>query len=181
MTADPGRIGEQYLSSVVAILVGEAMADNLLYYGDNLDILKRYIKDESVDLIYLDPPFNSNQSYNVLFAEHSGERAAAQIKAFEDTWHWDQTASAAYDEVVEHGPERVSQAMQAFRTMLGENDMLAYLSMMAPRLVELQRVLKLTGSLYLHCDPTAIDIQINPRGDFRALSQLDSRRYPGAE
>lgn len=127
---------------------------NTLYYGDNLDILRRYIKDESVDLIYLDPPFNSNQDYNVLFAERDGARSAAQIKAFGDTWRWDESAARAYTEVVEQGG-KVSDALQAFRKFLGDNDMLAYLSMMAPRLVELRRVLKPTGSIYLHCDPTA--------------------------
>ena len=127
---------------------------NRLYYGDNLDILRRYIPDASVDLVYLDPPFKSNQDYNVLFAERDGTQAAAQIKAFKDTWHWDQAAALTYQEVVERGGT-VSQAMQAFRTFLGENDMLAYLSMMAPRLVELRRVLKSTGSIYLHCDPAA--------------------------
>jgi site-specific DNA-methyltransferase (adenine-specific) len=131
------------------------MAENVLYYGDNLEILRRYIKDESVDLVYLDPPFKSDQNYNVLFAEHNGARSAAQIKAFEDTWQWDQSAAAAYQEVVESGHQRVSQAMQAFRTFLGESDMMAYLAMMAPRLIELGRVLKPTGSIYLHCDPTA--------------------------
>ena len=79
------------------------MPDNVLYYGDNLDVLRRHIKDESVDLVYLDPPFNSNQSYNVLFAQKDGTRAAAQIRAFEDTWHWDQTAATAFEEVVERG------------------------------------------------------------------------------
>jgi DNA modification methylase len=130
------------------------MSGNCLYYGDNLDVLRRYIPDESVDLVYLDPPFNSNQDYNVLFAERSGTAAAAQIKAFEDTWKWDQTAALAFQEAVESGGD-VSQALQAFRTFIGESDMLAYLSMMAPRLVELRRVLKRNGSLYLHCDPTA--------------------------
>lgn len=127
---------------------------NVLYYGDNLDILRRYIDDGSVDLVYLDPPFNSNQDYNVLFADKHGSRSAAQINAFEDTWHWDQAAEAAYVEAVEAGG-KVSDAMRAFRTFLGENDMMAYLAMMAPRLIELRRVLKSTGSLYLHCDPTA--------------------------
>lgn len=127
---------------------------NLLYYGDNLDVLRRHVADESVDLVYLDPPFNSNQSYNVLFKEHHGERAAAQIKAFEDTWRWDEAAAVAYMDTVEMGG-RVSDGMRAFRTFLGDSDMLAYLAMMAPRLVELRRVLKDTGSLYLHCDPTA--------------------------
>src|ERR1035438_7789865 len=126
---------------------------NELYYGDNLDVLRRYVKDESVDLIYLDPPFNSNQDYNVLFAEQDGSRSAAQIQAFADTWQWDNAAAEAYQEVVESGGA-VSQAMQAFRTFLGENNMLAYLSMMAPRLTELRRVLRSTGTIYLHCDPT---------------------------
>lgn len=130
------------------------MSDNILYYGDNLDILRRYVKDETVDLVYLDPPFNSNANYNVLFSEKDGSKAASQIQAFEDTWHWDTKAAEAYQEVVEGGG-KVSQVMQAFRTFLGENDMLAYLSMMAPRLIELRRVMKPTASIYLHCDPTA--------------------------
>lgn len=127
---------------------------NSLYYGDNLDVLRRYVKDETVDLVYLDPPFNSNQDYNVLFGERNGRRAAAQIKAFEDTWTWDEEAARAYQETVEAGG-KPSEAMQAFRRLLGESDMLAYLSMMAPRLIELRRVLKPAGSIYLHCDPTA--------------------------
>lgn len=130
------------------------MAENVLYYGDNLDVLRRHVADESVDLIYLDPPFNSQATYNVLFAERNGTQAAAQIKAFDDTWHWDEAAARAYLEVVE-ASGKASQVMQAFRTFLGDNDMLAYLSMMAPRLMELRRVLKPTGSIYLHCDPTA--------------------------
>jgi site-specific DNA-methyltransferase (adenine-specific) len=117
-------------------------------------VLQRYIDDDSIDLIYLDPPFKSNRDYNVLFAEQDGSRSAVQIKAFEDTWQWDQSAAQAWQEVVESGG-RVSQTMQAFRSLLGESDMLAYLSMMAPRLVKLRRVLKETGSIYLHCDPTA--------------------------
>jgi len=126
---------------------------NLLYYGDNLDVLRRHVRDESVDLVYLDPPFNSNANYNVLFAEH-GTRAAAQIQAFEDTWEWNDESAATYQETVESGGE-VANALMSFRTLIGTSDMLAYLSMMAPRLVELRRVLKPTGSLYLHCDPTA--------------------------
>src|SRR5947207_2336951 len=105
------------------------MSDNVLYYGDNLDVLRRYVKDDSVDLIYLDPPFNSSATYNVLFAEQDGSRSAAQIKAFGDLWRWDQGASAAYHEVVEAGG-RTSQAMQAFRQLLGDSNMLAYLAMM---------------------------------------------------
>ncbi len=128
--------------------------DNLLYYGDNLDVLRRHVKDESVDLVYLDPPFKSDATYNVLFSEHSGERAASQIQAFEDTWHWDEAAALTYQETVERGG-KVADALRAFRTLMGDSDMLAYLAMMAPRLVELRRVLKATGSIYLHCDPTA--------------------------
>ncbi len=127
---------------------------NTLFYGDNLDVLRRHVADESVALVYLDPPFKSDQNYNVLFQEQDGSRSAAQIRAFKDTWQWDQSAAAAFEEVVEEGGQ-VSLAMQAFRTLLGESDMLAYLSMMAPRLKEMRRVLKQSGSIYLHCDPTA--------------------------
>lgn len=130
------------------------MADNRLYYGDNLAVLREHIKDESVDLIYLDPPFNSRQDYNVLFAEKDGTRSGSQIRAFEDTWEWNMDAERAYEEIVERGG-RVSDAMRAFRTFLGQSDMMAYLAMMGPRLLELHRVLKETGSIYLHCDPTA--------------------------
>jgi adenine specific DNA methylase Mod len=128
--------------------------ENVLYYGDNLDILRRYVKDESVDLIYLDPPFKSNQNYNVLFKEQDGTRAASQIRAFEDTWTWDQEDEAVYADLVTAGG-KVADVMQAFRTFLGPCDMLAYLVMMAPRLVEMRRVLKPTGSIYLHCDSAA--------------------------
>ena len=127
---------------------------NLLYYGDNLDVLRRHIKDDSVDLVYLDPPFKSNQDYNVLFAEKDGTGAASQFKAFEDTWEWNIESVRVFEELVESGG-RVSDVMQAFQRFLGTNDMLAYLTMMAPRLVELRRVLKAKGSLYLHCDPTS--------------------------
>ena len=129
-------------------------AQNLLYYGDNLDVLRRHVRDESVDLIYLDPPFNSDANYNVLFAAKDGTQASAQIHAFEDTWHWDQAAAESYEKAVERGGP-VADVLHAFRTFLGTNDMLAYLAMMAPRLVELRRVLKNSGSLFLHCDSTA--------------------------
>lgn len=128
---------------------------NQLYFGDNLDILREYVPDESVDLVYLDPPFNSDATYNVLFREQSGDKSAAQITAFEDTWHWTIEAAAAYEEVVTRGPARVSAMLGAMRQFLGTSDMMAYLTMMAIRLIELHRVLKSTGSLYLHCDPTA--------------------------
>ena len=128
---------------------------NALYYGDNLDVLRESIKDESVDLIYLDPPFNSNASYNVLFRAPSGEQSRAQIEAFEDSWHWNEHAERAFDEVVHSGNTEAANMLNAMRSFLGENDMMAYLAMMAVRLIELRRVLKQTGSLYLHCDPTA--------------------------
>ncbi len=127
---------------------------NLLYYGDNLDVMRLHMKDESVDLVYLDPPFNSNANYNVLFHEQDGSEPASQVVAFEDTWHWDQSAARAYEETVEHGG-KVADVMRAFRTFLGTNDMLAYLSMMAPRLLEIRRIMKPTASIYLHCDPTS--------------------------
>lgn len=134
------------------------MTANVLYYGDNLKILRStkpvYIPAESVDLVYLDPPFNSKATYNVLFREKDGSRAAAQFKAFEDTWHWDETAAWLFEEVVEAGGDP-SSALRAFKTLLGTNDMLAYLSNMAPRLIELRRVMKPEATLYLHCDPTA--------------------------
>ena len=133
------------------------MADwkNKLYFGDNLDILREHVPDESVDLVYLDPPFNSNATYNVLFKEASGEGSAAQIHAFDDTWHWNEESERAYREVVTDGPKKLADLLQAMLSFLGRNDMMAYLTMMAPRMVELHRVLKPTGSIYLHCDPTA--------------------------
>ena len=133
------------------------MADgtNLLYYGDNLQILRDNIADASVDLIYLDPPFNSNRSYNVLFKNKSGDESMAQIEAFDDTWSWSQDAEEQYREIVSTAPVVLADAMEAMRKLLGDNDVLAYLVMMTARLVELHRVLKPTGALYLHCDPTA--------------------------
>jgi DNA modification methylase len=128
--------------------------DNQLYYGDNLDVMRRHIKDESVDLVYLDPPFNSNSNYNVLFAEKDGTKAAGQIQAFTDTWSWGHDDEIVYAELVMAGG-KVADCLKAFRTFLGPCDMLAYLVMMAPRLVELRRVMKMKSSIYLHCDPTA--------------------------
>ena len=129
---------------------------NQLFFGDNLEILRGgRIPVSSVDLVYLDPPFNSNATYNVLFAEKTGEKSAAQITAFEDTWHWGAEAAAAFDDVMQLGPPRLADLLRALRAFLGQNDMMAYLTMMAVRLTELHRVLKPTGSLYLHCDSTA--------------------------
>src|ERR1039457_3127423 len=127
---------------------------NQLYFGDNLKIIREEIPDEHVDLIYLDPPFNSNANYNVLFAEKSGEKSAAQIAAFTDTWHWCADSESAYSDVVLKGG-KLSELLSALRSFLGTNDMMAYITMMAVRLKELHRVLKSTGSIYLHCDPTA--------------------------
>ena len=128
---------------------------NRLYYGDNLGILREHFPDECVDLIYLDPPFNSNRNYNVLFKSESGADSEAQITAFEDTWHWGETAEATYDSLIMDAPEKVSTAIEALMNLIERNQMMAYLVMMTARLVELHRVLKPTGSLYLHCDPTA--------------------------
>ena len=128
---------------------------NYLYYGDNLTILRDYLGNESVDLVYLDPPFNSNRNYNVLFKDESGHEAEAQMTAFEDSWHWNVTAEKSYQELVTLGDVRVLAMIGALRQFIGPNQMMAYLVMMTIRLVELHRVLKPTGSLYLHCDPTA--------------------------
>ncbi len=130
------------------------LKSNVLYYGDNLDILREHIPDESVDLIYLDPPFNSKRSYNILFRESSGAASDAQIEAFEDSWHWGPMATKAYEEVVMGPHQKVARMLRAMVEGLGHNDVTAYLVMMAVRLVELHRVLKLSGSIYLHCDPT---------------------------
>lgn len=126
-----------------------------LYYGDNLDILRAHIPDESVDLVYLDPPFNSNASYNILFRSPTGIGADASIEAFDDSWSWGPAAAGALMDITNSGNHRLHVLMQAMRTAIGENAMMAYLVMMAVRLQELHRVLRPSGSLYLHCDPTA--------------------------
>ncbi len=138
-------------------------AGNLLFYGDNLDVLRGrhqdgrpYIPDESVDLIYLDPPFNSAADYNAFLPEKTGTRSAAQLKAFKDTWTWAE-AAADYMAIVASNetPEAVRDTLRAFYKLAGGSPVMAYLTMMAPRLVELRKKLKPRGSLYLHCDPTA--------------------------
>lgn len=153
------------------------MNANQLFFGDNLQVLRDSIADESVDLIYLDPPFNSKRDYNLLFKTpkapkvvKTGKAATeltaeedepepgygdAQITAFEDTWHWGQQAADEFREILQSPNTNVAELMQALRSFLKENDMLAYLTAMCIRLLELHRVLKPTGSLYLHCDPTA--------------------------
>ena len=169
--------------------MGEGMT-NRLYYGDNLDILRKEVKDESVDLIYLDPPFNSNRAYNLLFKTPKGQESDAQITAFEDTWHRGPQAEHEFYELQAQPNTDVAQMMQALRDFLGTNDMMAYLTMMANRLLEMHRVLKPTGSLYLHCDPTASHyLKIVLDGVFgkekfrneiawrRSSSHNDSKRY----
>lgn len=153
-----------------------------LYFGDNLDILRSDIATASVDLVYLDPPFNSNRSYNVLFKQRSGDDSQAQIEAFDDAWTWSQQSEAVYAELLQGGaPPKVADAIEGMRRLLGDNDVLAYLVMMTARLVELHRVLKSSGSLYLHCDPTAshylkimLDATFSPE-NFR--SEVVWRRY----
>jgi DNA modification methylase len=136
--------------------------NNMLYFGDNLRWLRdpRAFPDGSIDLIYLDPPFNSNQVYNVVFSEKNGSASAAQVKAFADTWRWDDSAARTFQEVMEAAAKNPDYAgaaltLQVLDRLLGKGDLLAYLTMMTPRLVEMRRVLKPTGSIYLHCDPTA--------------------------
>jgi site-specific DNA-methyltransferase (adenine-specific) len=131
------------------------ITENTLFYGDNLPILRDYLPTESVDLVYLDPPFNSNRSYNVLFKDETGHESESQLVAFDDTWHWGEAAEQTYHALVTDAPANVQGMIGALRQFIGANQMMAYLVMMAARLVELHRVLKPTGSLYLHCDPTA--------------------------
>ena len=134
------------------------MDTNVLYYGDNLEILRKYIPDSSIDLIYLDPPFNSKATYNVLYKEQTGEMSQAQITAFEDTWHWGMESEKALQEIFESptAPPAVKDFMSVMPKFLGKKtDMAAYLAMMCVRILELKRVLKDTGSIYLHCDSTA--------------------------
>jgi site-specific DNA-methyltransferase (adenine-specific) len=135
------------------------MDTNFLYFGDNLKVLRDCIRDESVDLIYLDPPFNSNRSYNVLFKEtgrtSKDSSSQAQITAFDDSWHWSEAANQTMREIETTARPEIVQMMQSIVRFVGHNDVSAYLVMMTIRLIELRRVLKSTGSIYLHCDPTA--------------------------
>ncbi len=126
-----------------------------LYFGDNLEILREHIKDESINLVYLDPPFNSKRAYNLLFKTPKGHDSDAQITAFDDSWHWGEQAEKEFSELLHQSNTNVSEMIQSLRRYLKENDMMAYIVMMANRLLELHRVLKPSGSLYLHCDPTA--------------------------
>ncbi len=131
------------------------ITENTLYYGDNLFILREHIPSESIDLIYLDPPFNSSRNYNVLFKDEHGTESEAQITAFEDTWHWNLEAERTFVELQTEAPDHIAKMIESLHEFIGANQMMAYLVMMTARLIELHRVLKSTGSLYLHCDPTA--------------------------
>ncbi len=128
---------------------------NRRYFGDDLKILREEIPDASVDLIYLDPPFNSNADYSILYKESSAEESAAQIRAFDDSCHWTRESAEAYQDLVTSGLRKLADLLQALLSFLGHNDVMAYLVMMTARLVEMHRVLRGTGSLYLHCDPAA--------------------------
>jgi len=170
---------------------------NKLYYGDNLDILRKYISDNSIDLIYLDPPFNSKADYNIIFKEENGTRPISQIKAFSDFWHWDENAQKTYQELMNNPriPEKLKKLLSSFENFLGHNDVFAYLVMISIRLVELHRVLKDTGSLYLHCDHTishyiklVLDAIFSPKnfrneiiwhkkGGIKAVQKIFPRKY----
>lgn len=128
---------------------------NKLYYGDNMDVLREHIATASVDVIYLDPPFNSDRIHNVLFWEMSGADSSAQIQTFDDIWTWTQDTEALYRDLASgSAPLNVSAAIEAILKLIGETDLMAYLIMMTARLLELHRVLRATGLIFLHCDPT---------------------------
>ena len=128
---------------------------NQLYFGDNLQVLRDHLAPESVDLIYLDPPFNSKRDYNLLFKSPKGQKSEAQIEAFKDSWTWGEQAERELVDLRKHENTDVALMTNALVSFLGRNDMMAYLVMMTTRLLEMHRVLKATGSLYLHCDPNA--------------------------
>src|SRR4030066_212658 len=115
--------------------MAKPITKNTLFYGDNLPILREHIPDESIDLVYLDPPFNSNRSYNVLFKDESGKSSEAQISAFDDSWHWGEAAEKAYHDLMIQNPGKVDDMIAAMRQVIGTNQMMAYLVMMAARLV----------------------------------------------
>jgi len=129
--------------------------NTLPYYGDTLVILREHIPSESVDLIYLDPPFHSNRNSNVLIKDEHGSESEAQIAAFEDTWRWKMEAEHTYAELLTEAPDHVAKMIDSLHDCIGTNQMMAYLAMLTARLLELHRVLKPTGSLYVPCDPTA--------------------------
>lgn len=135
--------------------MSQPICANTLFFGDNFTVLREHIPSASIDLIYLDPPFNSSRTYNLIYKDAHGKASEAQAQAFEDSWFWNDSAEQTYHDVVMFGDPRVSSLLSAMRQMLGPSPLLAYLVMMTARLIEMHRVLKPTGSLYLHCDPTA--------------------------
>ncbi len=131
---------------------------NHLYYGDNIDILRKYIKDESVDLCYIDPPFNSKRNYNQIY-NNIGSEDKAQAQAFIDTWEWNSLAEQGYQDIFNNYNGKFTaqtiSLITGLKEVLGKGSLLAYLVSITLRVVEIHRVLKPTGSFYLHCDPTA--------------------------
>ena len=134
------------------------MALNMLYYGDNLEVLRKYIQRETIDLCYIDPPFNSKRTYNQIY-NNIGTEDRAQSQAFIDTWTWDDHAIEGYQEILDNNGNRFTkqtiELIKGLNSVLGKGSLLAYLVSMTLRITEIQRVLKPTGSFYLHCDPTA--------------------------
>jgi site-specific DNA-methyltransferase (adenine-specific) len=154
-----------------------------IHLGDNLDVLRRCVPDQSVDLVYLDPPFNTARDFGADLRKNLRTRTRQPDRMFTDAWEWDEAAERSWRETVEAGGP-ASGCMQGFRLMLGETSTLAYLSMMAARLVELRRVLKPTASIYLHCDPGAshglkllMDAVFDP-ANFRNEIVWRYRRWP---
>ncbi len=148
-------------------------------------ILREHIPDDSIDLVYLDPPFNSKRDYNVIFREEDSKESEAQIGAFEDSWGWGSgETEKTYQDIIKTAPLSIAQTLESFIKFLGHNDVTAYLVMMTPRLSELQRVLKPTGSIYLHCDPTTSHYlkvmmdQIFGKENFRNEIIWTYRRWP---
>jgi len=147
------------------------MKTNVLYFGNNLIVLRQQIPDESVDLIYNDPPFNSSRNFSLLFKDRTGKESQAQREAFEDTWTWTDESEATFKEIITTSPNRdLATTVEALRSFLHESPMMAYLVAMAIRFVEMHRVLKSTGSMALHCDATAshylkilLDVIFGPR------------------
>lgn len=157
----PGSLRQCTDSACVADHGAGADLIDTLYYGDNLEILQRFVSDETVDLVYLDQPFNKNKAYSLIFRDESGRTSDAQLATLEDYWHWGPTPSRHYDYLTNSGvhegrvPHGVSDLMGALHSSIRPSPLLAYLVEMTTRLLELHRVLRPTGSLYLHCDPTA--------------------------
>jgi DNA modification methylase len=128
---------------------------NRLFCGDNLDVLREHVAAGSVDLVYLDPPFNSNADYAIDVKPAEGRGAGARIAAFRDSWRWGPAAADAYQAVLRSGRTEAAALLAAMRAFLGESATMAYLATIAVRLIAVHRALAPSGSLYLHCDPTA--------------------------